>query len=330
VLGFGELDGWAETAVEYVLPYAAPIIFLLVIAALGLVPVRKARFEEVGGIDNTPWPSVPPLSTRAFFARVRSHGRLRNWHALVGAVVALAVVGQYAAGQYVDGWHRIGLALMIVAGVQGVLLLVLGVVDTLGRWRQRRRQDPTTPAVTAPGLWRSRPARWVTSWIPVGAALAVLGTVIAHSAFAGTAMLLRSWLASFPEKDPPTVLEVGPELGAADAVSWVLVILIVLTVGLAIFCLLFVRNHEQQGLVVKLARRAQLFGLFVLVAVIVPVAVYVWLNITGIAFGTTPSQWWDGFVNWYDEYRFDSDAILQRVGWFVLAALPPVAFAILR
>jgi hypothetical protein len=332
VLGFAEFDGWAETAVDRVLPFAAPVVFLLVIVALALVPVKKGRFEEVGGADDSPWPNVPALSSRAFFARARSHGRLRKWHAGVGAVVAVAVVAQYFAGRYAGGWHRIGLALMIVAGAQGALLLVLVVVDGVGRWRQRRRQDPMPSAVTAPGLWpeSSGPARWITSWIPVGAALAVLGTVIAHSAFAGTAMLLRPWLASFPEKDPPTVLKVGPELGAADVLSWVLAITVALSGALAIYCLLFVRNREQQGLVVKVARRAHLFGLIVLVAVIVPVAVYVWLNIAGLAFGTNPSQWWSGFVKWYDQYRFDSDAILQRVGAFVLAALPPIVFAILR
>jgi hypothetical protein len=122
---------------------------------------------------------------------------------------------------------------------------------------------------------------------------------------------------------------VGPELGSADVLSGALGILIVLTAGRAVFCL-FVRNPEQEGLVVKLARRAQLFGLFVLVAVIVPVAFYVWRNVLGIDFGTNPSQWWSGFVTWYDEYRFDSDAILQRVGAFVLAALPPIVFVILR
>jgi hypothetical protein len=331
VLGLGEFDGWAETAVDRVLPFAAPLVFLIVVAALGLVPVRKGRFEEVGGSDDSTWPPVPAFSSRAFFARARSHAGLRNWHALVGTVVAFAVVVQYFVGRYVGGWHRIGLALVIVAGVQGVLLLVLGVVDALGRWQQRQRQAGTEPAVTAPGLWsgRSRTARWITSWIPVGASLAVLGTVIAHSAFAGTAMLLRSWLASFPEKDPPTVLEVGPELGAADVLSWALLITVVLCLVLAVVCWRS-KDPDQQGVVVKLARRAHLFGLFLLVAVIVPVAVYVWLNIAGIAFGTTPAQWWDGFVDWYDSYAFDSDAILQRVGWFVLAALPPLVFLVLR
>jgi glycerophosphoryl diester phosphodiesterase len=314
-----EVTGIARDAAGAWLPVLGPAVFLALVGGLFLAPVLRGRFEEVGGAERGAWPIVPAIARRSFFAMAGAHRHRQAVHLVVAAVVALAAVGQYAAG-----WHRLGLAIVVVGALQAFILFGLCVTDVVGRLRHRCADAVEGYPGATDGVWDG------LAWIPVGSAFAVLGTAIAHSAFAGTAMLLRPVLARWPEADPADVLAVGPELGSADIMGGTVAFLGVLGVGLVFGVWRSRRRETAEDLLVGLARRARAVGLVALLAGLGPVAVYIWRNARKLDLGGDPLRWWTEFVRWYDGYEFDAAAPLQLLGSAVLVALPPVVFGILR
>ncbi|MGH9035884.1 MAG: hypothetical protein ACRD0O_08975, partial [Acidimicrobiia bacterium] len=98
-----EVTGITRDLANAWLPVLGPAVFLALVGGLVLAPVLRGRFEEVGGAEPGPWPIVPSVASRSFFAMAAAHRHRQAVHLVVAAVVAVAVIGQSAAG-----WHRLG------------------------------------------------------------------------------------------------------------------------------------------------------------------------------------------------------------------------------
>lgn len=317
-------------------PRLAPVVCVLAVLCLLLCPVRKGRFEEVRGSDrdedhDAPWPRLASVAEPGFFTHKRSHDRRLLAHWLVAFVGLTAAVLQFMVG-----WNRLGLALLAVAAIQVVVLGALCVVDITGRGRRLPSEVYAETLITDPHL------RNTASRVPAGAAFVALGTALAHSAFAGLAMTLTPLLARWPEgqgqrpegdqEKAEMAFPAGAELRASDVLAWALV----LFVGLTLVVLLCSRKTETevnlageaaQGPVVRLTRQASMLGLAALLAMAIPVAVYLVLNVRGI-FDTDGS----GFERvrcWYDRYDVSEDAVARRLGGFLLLLLPGAVYAAL-
>lgn len=316
VLEGDEVTGYAADAVGAWVPAAAPIVFAGIVAALLVAPVLISKFEAVGDQVGEPWPLVPSVGHPTFFAHEAVHRRLRRAHLVLASIAVAAVILQY-----VTKWNRMGLAIIVIAGVQAVLLAVLCAVDILARRRQVVVDD-AVPAADYPWVRGAR--------MPAGAGMAMLGTSLTHAAFAGLGILAQSRLADWPEDGPadgpPHQIDVGAELGASDLLSW-MVVLVALMVGATAVRLATRRapnGGPKAGLIVAMARHAPLANIFIIASIATPLLVYAWLNASG--------QWpsWRALVQWYDTYSFDDNAPAKRIGALLLLALPGVVFVALR
>lgn len=308
--------GIGEDAVIAWLPVVAPVVFVGLLAALVFAPIRPGRFEEVGGADATRWPPVPRISDPNFFARRDAHRNRYLGHTVFGGLVAVGVFIQYAAGV-----HRLGALLFVLAGLQGIVLLALIVTDTVGRLRHSPIKAFPTYEESAIGVWQGGRR------LPVGSAFAVGGTAMAHAAFAATAAFVVPLLADWPDKDRASVIDVGPQLLASDVLMSTLLLFVLGVVVTAIVVRSRGDDEVQQGVVVKLARRANFLGLLLLLAVVIPVTAYVFLN---ARHQDLTENWWTELLRWYDCYPRDEGSLVRRAGAFVLLLIPPAFFGILR
>lgn len=286
----------------------APIAaFLVVLVLLWVASTRFGQLEQSGRQSTDAWLVIPSLNSWKFFARGLRYGNRRNLHTAVGLLVAA-----FAVAQYVMDRDRLGLAIVVVAGVQVLVGILLAAVEAVGR--ALHPYDGTGAA------WR--PA-FLRRLVPVGATFVLVGSALAHSAFAGFGMLTKSMLWDGPMRDESgDLVEVRAELGSADAFGWFLVLLAVMS--LVIVVVLWRSNPEgEQGLVVKLARRVHVLTGTVLVALLVPVVGY------GVANFADVRGHADVF-RWYDTYDFEPNAPMQWAGAWVLTAMPAVVYVALR
>ncbi len=311
-----EVHGIAADAAGVWVPIVVPVLYLVLVAAVFGAPVlRRSRPTTLGrrapaAPPHTRRDPAPTLAHPGFFAQ--DEDALRRVHTAVVGVVAVTALVLHLLDR-----DRLGLLLVLVAAAQAVVLVLLTLVDQVGRARWRWYEVADVAALP-PGLWEPRRA------LPVGAALAWLGTALTHAAFAGAARLLRGALARFPEASPISVIEAHAELGAADVLGGVL--------GLSLVGLLFTLGHvadskgDRDQPVVALARRAHLLGAWLLVANVVPVAAYAVLNEKAV----WPDPSGSTLLRWYDGYPADRTSVLTYIGSAALSALPVAIFALLR
>jgi hypothetical protein len=281
----------------------APVAFDIFVSVLLFVVVFNARtgpgFEQFsgGGGAQPSWRDHSRPTDPGFFRHGASYKRLRRLHIAVAVVAAGAVPLLAVAG---GGTRtRIGTLVVGIAVVQTVLLLVLWVTDS---W------DGT---------------------LPTGTALATLGTVMAHAAFAGTAVLLRDRLAAWP-RGGETPIIVGPELGLADTF-----LLAVAAAALGVCALvayrLFAPRADATGLVATLARSAKGVGVWAGAAFMIATAIFFVAHIGDVHHESSSiASWWKGFLGWYDGFRFDAASNAQRAGTFLLVALPGAVYLVVK
>jgi hypothetical protein len=292
--------------IDDVVPWIARGAFLVILALLAVASTRWGQLEHTGPRSTEKWSRVPPMASWEFFAMGHRYSRRRCVHLGLGGAVAA-----FALAQDLLGWDRLGLVIVGVAALQTVVGLLMIAVEAVGRWRHAYLQ--------AGAPWR--PA-WLRRCVPVGAAFVVLGSGLAHLAFTGLGLVLRPLLEDWP-KGGATPVEVGAELGSADVFGTFLVALGVLVGVVALALWRRSKDEDEQGLIVKLARRAHLIAALVLVALLGPVIAF---GVTNFADLRSPSA----LVDWYDAYQFEPSAPLQWVGSWVLVSLPGLTYLALR
>lgn len=322
VIAGEEVEGLALDAVATWLPLLGPLVFVGLVALLFGAPViqqsrpvtREWATDEEGTrlatptVDDTDEPT-DRLTHEGFFRR--SEKVLRAVHLGVAAAVTLAVLWLHLAG-----WHRIGLLIILTGMVQTFVLTVMGALDLLGRSRLRWHEAADVAELPG-GLWEP-------GWpLPVGAALAAVGTVLTHSAFSAFAILSRELLARWPSPVAPARIHGGAELGAVDIVGGFLVLTLV-GVGLTVASAYDDPEHRTHP-IVAIARRAHLLGSYLLLACAVPTLVYAVTNSSGLG-----SPTWEHFVRWYDEFPVDRGSALTTAGSAAIGLLPAAIFGVLR
>jgi hypothetical protein len=304
-----ELPGWADVAVRRGGLPLAHALFAGVLAALWVVNRRSgACFEGVTiGEAADSWDEHGSVVDPGFFSHAPSYERLRSRHealALAGAVAAVGlgfVPRHLATAPAGSSLTSIGLAIVVLAVVQGLLLL---------------------------GLWAA--CRWAGS-VPQ-AVFATVGTVLCHAAFAGAAITAGTRLSRWPKITPARPVVAGPELGFNDFFFLGLALALA---SCALFAWTVHRRHgnapgygERRKLPTALVASANTMGALVSVSFAGLLVVLVGLQYSALHL-RGPATWWGSVIHWYEHYRAGQNAA-QKLGGLALAGLALALVAVLR
>jgi hypothetical protein len=303
-----DLPGWADAAVRRGGLPLAHAVFAGVLAALWVVNRRSgACFEGVtAGEAVESWDEQGQVVDPAFFGHARSYERLRSRHEALALGGALAAVGlgfvpRHLATAPGSSLTSIGVAIVVLALVQGLLLV---------------------------GLWVA--CRWAGS-VPQ-AVFATVGTVLCHAAFAGVAITAGARLSRWPTIDPARPIVAGPELGFGDF------FFLALALGVA-SCAVFAWTVHRRGgaaagygeprkLRVALVGSANTMGALVSVSFAALLVVLIGLQWSALDL-RGPATWWGSSIHWYEHYRAGQNAA-QKLGGLALASLALALVAVLR
>jgi hypothetical protein len=291
----------------------AHAIFVGILGALWWVNRRSGSCFESARLREqaTTWDEADDVVDPAFFSHEASYRRLRRGHEGLALVGALAVVllgfipRKVPHGHATASLTSVGLALIVLATVQGVVVLL---------------------------LWLTCP--WVGS-VPQ-CVFATVGTLLCHAAFAGLAITVRDRLASWPkvvEGGRPVVS--GAELGFADfffvalAAAAVLVAAFVLIVALSKATTRGYPPRRRPALVTAVVRRANTAGTLVSLSFVGALTAIVALKVAHFHLHADPSTWWASTIVWYQHYETRQNAA-QKLGGLALVGLFLVLIVVLR
>jgi hypothetical protein len=289
----------------------AHLLFALALGALWWANRRSGRSFEgaTAGETAASWHEAEAVTDAAFFGHAASYGRLRLRHELLAvagavAVVLLGFVERHPVGAAPDtSLSSIGLAIVVLAAVQGVLLVL---------------------------LWLTCP--WLGS-VPQ-AVLATIGTVLCHAAFAGLGITAVERLSRWPKLEgSPRPVIAGPELGFADFFFVALAAAVLLC---AIFSAVTARRRRAIGyppaappkLPTALVARATTFGALIALSFVGALVLLVALQLGDVELGG-PSTWWGSVIDWYEGYEAAQNAA-QKLGGLALVGIALAFVAVLR
>ena len=290
----------------------AHLLFTLALGALWWANRRSGRSFEGVTLGDTArsWHEAADVADPAFFGHAASYRRLRSRHellALAGAVVVvlLGFVPRHPAGAApYTSLSSIGLGIVMLAAVQGLLLVL---------------------------LWLCCP-RLVS--VPQ-AVLATIGTVLCHAAFAGLGITAVERLSRWPKLEPfPRPVIAGAELGFADFFFVALAVAVVLCAVLAVVTAR--RGGVANGypatappkLVTALVARATTFGALLALSFVAALVVLVALQLDDLDL-QGPATWWSSVVDWYEGYEAAQNAA-QKLGGLALVGIALAVVAVLR
>ncbi len=310
-LAASDLPSWLARAVRGGGLPMAHLLFAGVLVLLWLANRRSARTFEHATLGETAasWREADDVTDPRFFGHAESYERLRRRHEWLALAGALAVVLLGFWRRHLDGapagtsLSTIGLAIVLLALVQGVVLVV---------------------------VWLSVPS---AGSLPQ-AILATLGTVLCHATFAGVGITAVQQLGRWPEIDPARPLVAGPELGFGDFFFIALAVAVLLCLVLS--GITYVRRPAPAGypanarptLLAALVKRATTFGGLVALSFMGAYAVLAVVQLLSIDWNG-PSQLWRSVVDWYEGYKAAQNAA-QKLGGLALVGLALAFVAVLR
>jgi hypothetical protein len=289
----------------------AHVLFAAILGTLWWVNRRSGkRFEAVSlGDPVKTWGECDDVGDPSFFGHDTEYRRLRVHHEAVAVLGAVAVVLLGFIPRTVPGsggsLTSIGLVLVLLAVVQGLIVLLLWV-SCLGKG--------SVPQCV----------------------FATIGTLLCHAAFAGAAITLRSRLSAWP-KDPDRVRPVvsGAELGSADLFFLALIAAAVVLVGSVVIVASSRRAvpgypvADRPHLATALVRRATAAGTIVSLSFVVGLTIVVVIKLSGFGLHANPTTWWASTIAWYERYVSRQNAA-QKLGGLALTGIVVVVVVVLR
>lgn len=308
---------------------AGAIAFVLIALAAIFLPQLQRGGYEIKGVPRRRLGRTRQLATTDDVSWLENDRKMRTRRVrLHGAAAAAGVV--FTLVQFLRGWDRLGLVIIVIGATQTFVIAFLALVEIGGRWVRPSSLDLDAQRVPDLSILGFR--------MPAGAALATIGTALAHSVLSALALLVRSLLNRWPDTPailPPRACAIHlpavrghAELGASDVLAGALllaVVLLGLQAMLAVLRRRAVAEERRRSVVVAMARNAVVLGTMVASSVGIAVAVFAVTNTRAVI-----AKHHHSLIDWFDSYDpTTGKGLLQAVGLKALLAIPPLLWAVL-